>query len=240
MPEEQTEQTPTPGARDLDRLRRLLIEAHGPLRERAWADTLALLVILARRSMTPGDRLSRDFEDVAASVAGDLVKQGFDPGGMDDTELRCYLAVAVRHKLVHHGRRRRAQRRVPRTKLRSGPGPRGTGDALCAVATDEPTPQAELLSQEEKELATAGLSRLDKDSQRLVRLQLAGLPSEVIGAAMGITPAAARKRWERVRRDLSVIVLREVGSTTGEIAASTGLGIEEVMRRERKLRGIVR
>ena len=170
---------------------------HGDLatREQAWEQVLRLLVAMTRRGMTEGDRRSRESGDVAVSLAGDLLAGGFDPVCLSDDALRAYLRTALRHKLGHYGRRRRAAKRIPHGRigwLRGGESLRWAG----------PDPAEQAICRETVEQLTRAIAQLPEEGQLLVSLFLAGVPFRGIAEALRISEPAFRQRLRRLRRAL--------------------------------------
>jgi len=137
----------------------------------------------------PGLRRFLDTCDLVQSVMGDLWPEVFELEFVTREQFLALLAGRVRWKAADRSRRMKAGHR--REDLRAA----GAPEDLAAAHTPSPVTEAE--SREELERLAALLARLPERDARLLRGWLQGRDWEEIGAAEGLTVAAARKAVQR-------------------------------------------
>jgi RNA polymerase sigma-70 factor (ECF subfamily) len=165
---------------------------------RGLEDFRAYLLLVANRELTPEMR--------AKVGASDLVQETFLGAHRDLAtfrggtveEWRLWLRGILVHLLANHRRRFRAtrKRRLDREQT--------VGPAIVSDRADlGPTASAELLARETETAVAAAIGRLAEDQRDLVHWHHRdGLTFPEIGHRLGISPDAARKRWERALKAL--------------------------------------
>jgi DNA-directed RNA polymerase specialized sigma24 family protein len=136
-----------------------------------------------------GLRRFLDTCDLVQSVLGDLWPEVFELEFVTREQFLALLAARVRWKAADLGRRMKAGHR--REDLRSAAAP----EDFAAAHT--PSPVTEAAAHEDLERLAALLARLPERDARLLRSWLQGRDWEEIGAAEGMTVAAARKAVQR-------------------------------------------
>ena len=69
----------------------------------------------------------------------------------------------------------------------------------------------------------------------MLALHAAGVPHEAIGQLFESSDLAARQRFVRAKRDLTILALRSSGSTWSDIAVALGLDASTVEKRHARL-----
>lgn len=161
----------------------------GPERDRAYAELLRFVRIVVRAEMGRKLRDHRESADVCQSIAKSFVDD-FQAGKVafeSERALAAYLRLAVRNKLAELARYDGALKRG--------------GDARAV----DPDLLDRLPETRDAETAASWDSvreMLSDDERRLVDLRLRGLEWETIADQLGMSGAAARQRFARLRRRL--------------------------------------
>jgi RNA polymerase sigma factor (sigma-70 family) len=159
------------------------------------------LLRAARRILRPGDR-GRDYLESRDLVQTALRAGWVDAGafqGSTREEFLAWLRTILRRKLF-----RAVRRKIPAAALDEAK------EAEVPAPKEAESPLTRLIEEELRARLRSAIKSLPDDQRAVVKLRLQGLDGPKIAAALGIEPAAVRKRESRAAKRLREI-LKEMG-----------------------------
>lgn len=164
-------------------------------RDTGWRDVAGAIVLVALWPALDGvhARLRRDFPEARDEIAGEVVSEvGRAMFEMDLEQVQSVAGTLVRN--TERNLRRRLVADLDRERLHVDADDPGVAASLTAPAPDD--------AQGAPEVAALLLGLRPADAELLRRVFVLGETQEEAGRALGLGPAAARKRYQRALHSL--------------------------------------
>jgi RNA polymerase sigma-70 factor, ECF subfamily len=163
------------------------------------------LTRVARDRLDPRLQPKGDQSDLVQETFRDAQKAFGQFHGTTEQELLLWLRQMLVHRIGRFARKYRdTQKRSTGRELSLDP---NDSAAAPVYRSDQPTPSAEAVANEQSEALQDALARLPHEYREVILMRYRdGLPFDQIGRALGRTSEAARKLWgravERLREEM--------------------------------------